>query len=291
MMSDAVLQILLILAYLAIGLIAVTFPIYAICVTFLPRERWESDKARKKRIEKLQAKISELTVKLKGEKGASERVAQIKEEIERYETELKGTELRVDCLTAKGAVGTPVTYLTLALLTVGIAIYSFSLESLEGVVAFGFISSLCSAMAVRRLYKTITAVEYAALRKARTIEFNIYFEGGGKSREVKLGKKTSLNILWGSEEETVEKVRAMFFIHPELKLVSTDAKSVLQSATMDYPNYTAAEISCDIIHQDSFGGVSITILPSKTGKYEIPVVIKAPEITEYETVLVVHVIE
>jgi hypothetical protein len=67
-MSDAFLQILLILSYLAIGLLSVTFPIYAISVNYLPQEKWESEKERKKRIEELRAKITQLTTQLQGEK-------------------------------------------------------------------------------------------------------------------------------------------------------------------------------------------------------------------------------
>jgi hypothetical protein len=39
MISEAAFQILLILAFLAIGLLSVTFPVYAIAVTYLPREK------------------------------------------------------------------------------------------------------------------------------------------------------------------------------------------------------------------------------------------------------------
>jgi hypothetical protein len=57
-MTEAVLQILLLLAYLAIGLISVTFPIYAICVTYLKQERWESEKERKQRNEELKVRFT-----------------------------------------------------------------------------------------------------------------------------------------------------------------------------------------------------------------------------------------
>jgi cell division protein FtsL len=60
-LNDAVLQVLLVLAFLAIGLISVTFPVYAISVNFLPKQKWEDEKERKKRMDDLQAKIEELT--------------------------------------------------------------------------------------------------------------------------------------------------------------------------------------------------------------------------------------
>ena len=82
-MNDTILQILLILAYLAIGLIAVTFPIYAISVNYLPQEKQESEKERKKRIEKIKNRIANLTKNLSEETKYTERVAQIKEQIEK----------------------------------------------------------------------------------------------------------------------------------------------------------------------------------------------------------------
>ena len=62
-MGEAALQILLILAYLAIGLISVTYPIFALCVGYLRQEKSETEKERKKRIETLKAKILRLTDK------------------------------------------------------------------------------------------------------------------------------------------------------------------------------------------------------------------------------------
>jgi hypothetical protein len=96
-MTDAVLQVLLILVYLAIGLISVTFPIYAISVSFLPQQKWESEKERKKRMGDLTVKISELTAQLKGDK---KQVDQIREQLNKYEAEREGTELRYKYLTA-----------------------------------------------------------------------------------------------------------------------------------------------------------------------------------------------
>jgi len=76
-MSDAILQVLLLLAYLAIGLISVTFPIYAICVTYLRRELWESFKEQKKGVENLKENISRLMEELSGERKDSERFKEI----------------------------------------------------------------------------------------------------------------------------------------------------------------------------------------------------------------------
>ena len=290
-MNDAVLQILLILAYLAIGLISVTFPIFAICITYLPQEKWEIKKDRKKRIEDLKKHIVKLTDELSGEPKDSEPFREIQDRIRKHKDEKESLEF----LSAKGAVRKPIISLAIALLAAILGIQFFYFENLElalgSALVCGMLSALFSSIGVYRLYKTISAVEYAALRPAPTIDFNVFFEGGGKSREVKLGKRTILKMFWGSEEETVEKVEATIFIHPELKFVSTNDKSSLQIPPSTYPDYTAVESSYNVLHKETYDAVSITVSPSKTGEYKIPVSIKALGITEYQTHLIIYVVK
>ena len=293
-MSEAYLQILLILAYLAIGLISITFPIYAICVTYLRQEKWESGKEREKRIANLRVKISELTAELNGEKHDSERITRLKEQIGRYESELKGTELGVHCLTAKGAVGKPVSYLALALLTIGVSIYFFNLEELRGAVAFGFISALLSAMAVSRLYKTIRAVEYAALRPARTIEFNVVYASGKNSEEIKHGKETDLCFGAGTVEETLENFIIYAYLPPEIELMKIKSKraaSTIQPPSCKHPNYTMLSIKEPFFPKHMYRGITVTVKPKKLGKYIIPVQISAKGIYEVEKELILNVVK
>jgi len=288
MMSDAVLQILLLLAYLAIGLIAVTFPIYAICVTFLPQEKWESEKERKKRIDKLRAKISELTSELEGEQRDSGRVAQLREQLGRYEIELKGTELRVDCLRAKGAVRLPVTYLALALLTAGLGIYSFELESLGGVIFFGFISTLGSAMAIHRLYKTISAVEFAALRPAQTVEFNIKFEGNKTKQQVKLGETSTLFVSVWSDEQDVENLTTYSSFPSQFEIPEVLEREL---NITNFPDATWVVLEVAFLPKGGKAGFRVPITPKKVGEYPIPVSIKARGIYESKKELIVKVVK
>ena len=290
MMDDVVLQVLLILAYLAIGLIAITFPIYAICVTFLPQERWESEKERKKRIEKLRAKISELTAELKGEQHDSGRVAQLKEQLGRYESELKGTEMRDYYLTARGAVGQPVIYLALALLSAGLGMYSFELEILEGVIAFGFFSGLCSAMAVNRLYKTVTAVEYAALRPARTVDFEIGFdEIGEMTKKVKLKTGTEVTTLARSDEGDVENVVLQMRFPNEIELsLQTNVPHIIASP---YPEYTIIGIYKQFVPRGIAFGLRGFATAKKTGKYIVDVKICGKGIHEVRKELTLEVVK
>jgi len=172
-MNDAVLQALLLLAFLAIGLISVTFPIYAISVNFLPKQKWEDEKERKERLKELQAKISELARELENKDAKTET---IKEQLNKYEIEREGTELRYQYLTAKGAVLVPAIVLIVALLLAVFGIYAFYKDSRDGAISLGAGSSLFSVLALFRLYKTISAVEYGALKPERTVEFSVYFD-------------------------------------------------------------------------------------------------------------------
>lgn len=288
-MSEVVLQVLLILAYLAIGLLAVTFPIYAISVTFLPREKWESERERKKRIEKLQTKISELTAELKGGQQAGERVTQIKQEIERYETELRATELRFRCLTAKGAVGIPVSYLAFALLMVGFGLYCFNQESWYGVVAFGFLSSLFSALAVHRLYKTITAVEYAVLRPARSVDFIVGFNPGyDLSKQVKIGEKVELWISIEPEEDIEE---CMMFIDVPSEIEVTSISKEPDIVITKHQTVTTIGVSFGFRPKDKGCGYRDFVNARKIGKYMIFIWITGKGIHRYEKELTLEVVE
>ena len=289
-MSDVIIQVLLIFAYLAIGIIAVTFPIYAICVTYLPQERWESEKERKKRIEKLRAKISDLTAELKGEKRDSVQVIQLKEQIGRYETELKRTELRADYLTAKGAVGVPVSYLASALLAVGISIYFFHVESLEGIIFFGFLSAFFSAMAVYRLYKTISAVEYAALRPARTVEFNIGFLPDLQvSKQVKGGEKSEIRIFATTSEDDAEECTMFVKIPSEIEVISIPRWP--NARITEHPDHTTIWGYFGFRPKNTEFGILPDVVARKTGKYTIDVKLCAKGMYEVNKELTLEVIK
>lgn len=291
-MNEAVLQVLLILAYLAIGLIAITFPIFAICVTFLPQERWESEKERKKRIEKLRAKISELTAELNGEQRDTGRVAQLKEQLGRYESELRGTELGVEYLTAKGAVGRPASYLVLALISVGIGLYFFNLESLEGVIVFGTISGLLSAMVVHRLYKTIAAVEYAALRPARTVEFKVDVHPiGKKSMVIKHGKETELEVTASTDEADVENFVIYIGIPSELAVTEMAVSEPLLHRYFIGEEYTTLILERSFLPREINVVNIFPVLPKKIGEYSIYVRICGKGVYTYKKELKLKVVK
>jgi len=295
LMSEAVLQILLVLAYLAIGLIAITFPIYAISVNYLPQEKTESEKERKKRIEKLRKNIAKLTDELSGEKEDAERVSKIRVQIERYKTELEGTELRADYLTAKGAVRNPIIKLVLALLTAGIGIHFWTIDELSLVIIFGFVSGGLSVAALYNLYKTVTAVEYAALRPARTIDFIVEFSLPKSKEKIKVNKASELKMVFGTIEAAVENLTMIAEFPSELEIPVEEeptAGSTLECVTTSrFPEKTVILYERPFFPRNITTTMNFGILPKKVGQHIIEFCISGKGIREITEEFVVTVVK
>lgn len=298
MISGAILQILQLLAYLAIGLISVTFPIYAISVTYLRKEKWETEKEREKRMERLRTRISELTPKLNG-KEDSGKVTELKEKIAQYETELEGTELGVDHLTAKGAVLNPLILLLLALLTSGAGIHFFHEWNQDGAILCVIFSSGFSVGAIYNLFKTLKAVEYAALRPAKTIGFLIVFGTrecatlGKESCRIKMNKKVELFASAGTDEDNLENLIFHLFIPPEIDVVRVVPPSYtsLQREGFKNPWFTMIAREQEFAHKGTSYGVGFSVIGKKEGEYKIPIKISAKGIYDYDTELILNVVK
>ncbi len=292
-MNDAVLQILLILAYLAIGLISVTFPIYAISVDYLRQEKWESGKERKKRLEEVKGQIAELARELSGESEDSERFHQINDQIGRYKSKKESLEY----LTARGAVMKPIILLALALLAsaIGILFLYSEYAELESALLCGALSGGFSAVAIYRLYRTISAVEVAALRPARTIEFRVDIgERGKTTHEIKLKQEAELKIAAGTTEEDLENVEISVFVPPEIEfrdLSYKDEVATRQPRGTDFPNYMGVTRNIPYVHRGNFQVVAFRVIPKKVGTYEIPVQVFAKGVYEHQAWLTLRVVK
>ena len=125
-MADVALEILLILAYLAIGLISVIFPIYAIAVTYLKTEKSEAEQERKNHLAEVKNKIHELT-KEKALTNTEEDLKEINSRINDYEKQKNALEEIVLPLTAKGAVLHPIILLFVSLVFTILGIISLNI--------------------------------------------------------------------------------------------------------------------------------------------------------------------
>jgi hypothetical protein len=286
-MNDAVLQVLLILAFLAIGLISVTFPIYAISVNFLPQQKWESEKEREKRKNGLRAKITQLTKELGNQASETKQVAQIREELTKYETELQGTELRYQYLTVKGAVGIPVISLGLALAFASLGIYGFYTNTDPTFPAV--ISIVCSVFAIYRLYQTVLAVEYGALRPERTVEFNVGFDRNMEKKiTIELGKKTARFLFVDSPESDVDSLYVMLKIPSELGVTGESSTPDILGTV--YGDETVVRKTQEYLPKGRGTGVSVPMNPKKKGEYIVKFLVCAKGIYEYKGELTVEVV-
>lgn len=200
----------------------------------------------------------------------------------RYESELKGTELRVDYLTAKGAVGIPISYLALALIATAVGIYFFQLDYLEGVIASGVISGLCTTMSVRQLYRTISAIEYAALRPARTVDFEITC-GPDK---IKLGKESELWINADTDEEDVENFSMNTLLPLELETPEVTAPDLL---VRHYPDCISLVYHVGFLPKNFTVGICAPITPKKVGVFPVSVFVYGKGIYSVKKELTVEV--
>lgn len=292
-MNEVALQIMLILAYLVIGLISVTFPIYAISVNFLPQQKWETEKEREKRKSNLRTKINQLSAQLGGQATETDKVSKMREELDKYEAELQGTELRYQYLTVRGAVAVPISLLIVALFLAGLGIYGFYIDSLLGVEFFGTFSAAFSLMAIFRLYKTLSAVEYGALKPERTVQFEVGF---GKSSEKTL--RAQLNNLTKSvcffrPERDVDSLYATVYFPSELGV--TEKINLISAATpgitlSEYEDSSVFTFEIDFLPKGKATGFSFQAIPKKTGRHSVEVRICAKGIYEYNEELTIEVV-
>jgi hypothetical protein len=269
-MLEAALQILLILAYVAVGLIAVIFPIYALCVTYLKVEKSEIEKERKQRLKNIQWTIGERTKILQGEQDLK-RLKQTKAEIKKYEDEKKGLEVGLGSLTAKGAVRNPLVCLVIALSAASFGIVFADLDIIAAVFFSGAVSLGFCIVAVNSLYVTISRIEHAALRTLRTVDFEICYKSRNTTQEVKCGVAETISIGIKPEED-VENFEMRMFVPPQIELKDVGRGRVtVQPEGFVFQGYSTIVFEMDLLPSTSFRAFSMRILAKQTGNFVIAV--------------------
>ena len=269
-MIEAALQILLILAYVAVGLIAVIFPIYTLCVTYLKVEKSEIEKERKQRLKNIQWTIGERTKILQGEQDLK-RLKQIKAEIKKYEDEKKGLEVGLGSLTAKGAVRNPLVYLVIALSAASFGIVFADLDIIAAVFFSGAVSLGFCIVAVNSLYVTISRIEHASLRTLRTVDFEICYKSRNTMQEVKCGVEETISIGIKPEED-VENFEARMFVPPQIELKNVGRGRVtVQPEGFVFQGYSMIVFEMDFLPSNSFRAFSMRILAKQTANFVIAV--------------------
>jgi hypothetical protein len=288
-MSEALLQILLIFAYLAIGLISVTFPIYTICVTYLRQEVLENIQERKKRAENLKRQINELTRDLSGYSKDSDQFKKMEKRIKEYKTKLKQDKFVY--LTAREAVVTPVIFLIIALSAACIGIYYFY-EGSDSFVLFSI--GLCifmSGEAIWSIYQTILAVEYAVLRPGKSVSFDIFYDTREETRQIKLEKEANFSMCMSPMEQNVEEVAVYIFIPPEIEVKRSVFPTKVQGKGFTHERYTLVYTFMENMLKNTYGTIEFSVIGHKVGKYAIPIMVRGKGILDYNAKLKLEVVE
>lgn len=282
-MNEAILQALFTITYLAIGLISVSFPIYAISVNYLKQERNEADTEKTRKIQQIKQQIDSLTTQLCGKSKDSDRFKDIQKLIKKCEKEQKKLESGVLSLSAMGAVFRPLYYLVIVLISTSIGMYYYYEQS-PIVYAFLVLATGLSGLSLYCLFKTILGIERAVLRTGRTVQFKVRFKSGQNPIKMKLNEEKPLSIGVTPIQERVELIHLQVFYPPEFELVKyPHNKPILQPAGMEFEGYNMIRHDEPFSVPDVYCGFSVLIKPKKIGEYNIPVLIYGKGIEAYKT--------
>jgi hypothetical protein len=226
---------------------------------------------------------------LSGEPEDSNRFEEIDRQIKESKKEQKLLKLRTYFLTAHGAVLRPVVILTLALIFACLGIYSFYEQDMGWTIGFAISSALTILTAIVNLYQTISIIEYAALRPARTIEFDVSFGNGKKITQLKRGKESVVRIFASTSEADVNNC-VMYVTIPAQIEVATETKTE-KITVSKHPNLSLIADMEGFCPKNWKFGLRGTVVPKKIGRYTVDVSICAEGIYEYKEELILNVVK
>jgi len=280
-------QVFIILAYLAIALISVTVPTYAISVSYIGREAARTSEIIKKRREELKDKLAELTSK------ESPKTKELKGEIKRYEERIEEAKANLSFLSVKGAVGYPLLLFSLALTFSVLGTCIPVSQNTEMFLLFGIIFV---GLGLACLGRTLISVERVALNPPSP-KFEIEFESGTTVEKIGVGKRKEISLIFTNVgEDLAENVRLIMFFPPEFDVIEKKSYDIFkQTGDVRYPNYNAVHYdlflpACVYVNDAPMFEVSL-IAPRRARKYEIPVYIDARNMGRSEHRLVIEVVE
>lgn len=269
-------ELYLLAAYLAIGLMSITVPTYAIAVTYLARETSESRKDLQKRRKELAQKLEELRKRLEDDAG----VISISEEIKKYEKEDERLKERQLYLSAKGAVGYPFASF---LLTLCVAAYGYYSGTDGAIWSFLLIFM---GIGLFHLGKSLLAIEQAALRPEEVLlpALSVAFDSGADTTSCKAAEQKDITFLVRNQgKDLAETICAMFFFSPEFQVIRGGQRRAKQLPVHTHPNYEAVIFDYDVIHPvvDVMSPVTLK-MPDKPATYDVPVTVSARKIGRLE---------
>ncbi len=275
------------LALLAIGMMSITVPTYAISVSFMGRERRRAISERERRVNELQIKVNELSNRVRDDPG----LVALESEIASYRKDIRAIKGRVDSLSVYYAC-----FLPLFCFAIGLAFASWGLLILTG-AAPSVSSSLTMAessiflagwtiiwllLGMAFLSNTLTKVNRAAIKPETLSAFRLAFESGSTSERFLVGiQRTVRFLLHNTGKESGEKILAQIYFPDNFEVSEatseesdvTNASVSSQTANpfMTFPSRQTAAVEQEFLHEDMVVWIVVVLrMPTAAGTYKVP---------------------
>jgi len=266
------------LALLAIGMMSITIPTYAISVSFLGRESKRTLLDLERRRGDLEKKTKELTATV----GTGPGLIALKAEIAQYEKDINQMKGRLTSLSVWGAFVYPVLCFAVALLSAGYGflVYSNAISSFEPSLtgdAWVFFSIVFSLLGIVFLGNTLFRVNQAALSPETLSSFRVSFENGSTVERFPLSTPSKASVLIHNfGKEMAENVMIMIFFPTGFTTQPGLYSQGVQPPypVMDYPGWPSVSAVFDDMHEDTINTMAIGLVtPTMRDKYKIPIYI------------------
>lgn len=273
------------LALLAIGLMSVTVPTYAISVSFMARERKRAIFEREGRIKELQRKVQELGNRVEGDPG----VVALQTEIDSYNKDIRKIKGRLDSLSVYYACFLPLFCFAMSIIFAvwGFLVFNGMVGPLVGAtvwessIALAGWAILWLALGILFLSNTLIHVNRAATNPETLSALRLSFVTGSTAEKFPASQHQDvLFLLQNLGKEMGEKITVSIYFPDDFKVtVASQAQGIIipaqvhrqpLAAPMTHPNKMTASIVMEDLHEDmaQLFAVNLT-MPSSIGTYKV----------------------
>ena len=297
-MAQEATTILQFLAYLAIGLISVTIPTYAISITYLGRETQGTLKELQRRRGRFSAKLDELRTRIAHETSPTALQA-LKDEVLLFEKEEGRLRNRLFFLSAKGAVFFPV---ILYIMSLGFSVYGMVFPAYEPILSILGGAGGCLLLGLALLWGTLRAVEGAALRPEDKLlpAFTVTFRDGTTTKMLPKDTVQSIDVGVRNNGEVMAKcVEAIVAIPPDFIAAPISTPDAFLGTTprdrvvhgISIKGYSTLWLRLDEIHSTLVKIRTLTNVKTPANKktYNMPVLVFSEQTKPSEHVLTIEV--
>lgn len=288
----AINDIYLLVAYLAIGLLSVAVPTYAIGVSYVSREKWRLDSA----IEELCVRDAVLDAELKRAQTAHDK-SRLRLLLNDLDQELKKTQELKKQLRAKGflSVRGTVGYPFVGFLAAVIVVALFGYYTGESQLALGlFTASIFMAFGTFHIVRSLRTIEQAAVSMTGSLlpSLRINFGSGTKSMNFKAGEQAKVSISISNHAHAeAENVCIGLIFTREFTILPGNTYKIRELEPTDlYPNSIEVRLERERIEAYIDEETDVFVkMPDKPGIYSIFVEIREKKIGRMTSALVFEV--